>query len=91
MKMSFKLPIIVLKEGKRFVVFSPVIDLSTSSKTFEEAHKRFIEAAFLFFEEIISKKTIDEVLSELGWHKVKNDWQPPVVVSQESREVAVAL
>lgn len=91
MKMSFKLPITVLKEGERFVVYSPIIDLSTSGKTFEEAHKRFIEAAFLFFEEIVNKKTINEVLLELGWHKVKNDWRPPVVVSQESKEVAIAF
>lgn len=91
MKMSFKLPITVLKEDKRFVVYSPVIDLSTSGKTFEEAQKNFVEAALLFFEEIVDKKTIDEVLMELGWHKIKNDWQPPVVIAQENREVAIAL
>lgn len=91
MKMSFKLPVTVLKEDKRFVVYSPIIDLSTSGKTFEEAHKRFLEAAYLFFEEIVSKNTLNEVLNELGWKKVKNDWQPPVVIAQEQREVAVAL
>ena len=81
----------VLKEDERFVVYSPVLDLSTSGQTFEEAQKRFVEAATLFFEEITNKNTTDEVLTELGWHKIKNDWQPPVVIAQESREVAVAL
>lgn len=83
MKIQFNLPVTILKEGKRFVAYSPALDLSTSGKTFKETQKRFVEAAMIFFEEIIKKKTIDEVLGDLGWKKSKKEWQPPVVVSQK--------
>lgn len=91
MKMNLKLPVIFLKENKRFVAYSPIIDLSTSGKTLKEAQKKFTEAALIFFEEITNNKTIDNVLTDLGWHKIKTNWHPPVIIGQENKEVAVAL
>ncbi|MEK7537372.1 MAG: hypothetical protein AAB619_00155 [Patescibacteria group bacterium] len=45
------LPVSILREGKRFIAYTPALDLSTSGKTFEQAKQRFEEAAELFFEE----------------------------------------
>jgi len=46
------------EEGDKFVAYSPAIDLSTCGDTEEQARKRFIEAASLFFDEIISMGTV---------------------------------
>jgi len=88
---QFRLPVTFLREGKRFVAYSPALDLSTSGKTFKEAQKRFFEAAMIFFEEIAKKGTFDEVLANLGWQKVKKDWQPPMIVSQKLETLNVCV
>lgn len=61
---QYNLPVNVLREGKKFVAYSPVLDLSTSGDSFEEVNQRFVEIAEIFFEEIISKGTADEVLAD---------------------------
>ena len=66
-KMAFhtNLTIHFLREGKRFIAYSPALDLSTSGKTYEEAKRRFQEAAQLFFEEIMRKGVLKDVLDLL--------------------------
>lgn len=78
------LPVSILKEGKRFIAYSPALDLSTSGKTYSEAKRRFAEIVDIFFEEISKKGNLETVLKELGWRKVQSRWQPPIVISQES-------
>jgi len=79
--LSFKLPVIITRQNRRFVAYTPALDLSTSGKTEKEAKSRFVELTQIFLEEIASANTIDDVLSELGWKKTQKQWQPPVVVS----------
>lgn len=81
------IPVTILREGKRFVVYTPALDLSTSGKTFEEARARFQEAAELFFEELERMGTLHDALMGLGWTKVERQWTPPVLVAQEQSEV----
>ena len=88
--MKLNIPISVLKEGKTFVVYTPALDLSTCGKTRKEAEERFSEAVEIFFEEIIQKKTLDEVLMGLGWTKAKRQWIAPVVVSNEIKTLDIA-
>lgn len=87
--LSFKLPVSVFKEGKHFIAYSPVLDLSTSAKTYEKAQKRFAEIVNIFFEEIIKKGTLDEVLKDLGWQKTKKQWTPPSLISQKIEEIKI--
>ena len=68
-----QLPVSVFKEGKHFIAYTPVLDLSTPGKNYEEVKKRFKESVNIFFEELIKRGTLDEVLENLGWQKVKND------------------
>ncbi len=82
-RIQFKLSVTFLREKKLFVAYSPALDLSTSGKTYEEARRRFTEAAMLFFEELAAKGTAAKVLRDLGWQKNKNAWQPPLVISCE--------
>ena len=87
----FNLSVVFLREGKSFIAYSPALDLSTSAASFEKARERFVEAAKIFFEEIIKKGTIEEVLGELGWEKHNKQWQPPVVVSQETESIRIPV
>jgi predicted RNase H-like HicB family nuclease len=77
----FKLPVIITKQNKRFVAYTPALDISSSGKTEKEVKNRFVELVNLFLEEIIEAKTADDILSELGWKKVQKTWTPPEVIS----------
>jgi len=89
--MQLNLPVTFLREKKRFVAYSPALDLSTSGKNFEEAQKHFAEIARIFFDEIINRGTTDEVLENLGWEKIKAHWRPPTVISQQPETVSVPV
>jgi hypothetical protein len=81
---SYQVPITIIKQGKRYVAYSPVFDLSTSGKSTKDVQKKFQEIATIFLEEIIEMGTIDDVLTELGWKKVQKKWTPPKVISSSS-------
>ena len=88
--LEFSLPVSILLEGKKYVAYTPALDLSTSGNTFEQAKKRFDEMVYLFFEEIFKKGTAKEVLMELGWQKIHEKWNPPIVISNESQIVRLS-
>jgi len=69
-KLEFNLPISIIKEGKSYIVYTPALDLSTSAENYEQAKKRFSEIVNIFFEEIIKKGTLENVLGDLGWRKI---------------------
>lgn len=75
------LPVTIFKEGKSYVAYSPALDLSTSASTYKKAQTRFLEIVEIFLEELGEMGTLDSVLTNLGWQKVKSNWQPPVVIS----------
>ena len=86
---SINLPVSFLKENDQFVAYTPALDLSTSGETLEQAKKNFTEAVEIFFDEIISMGTFEEVLLDLGWKKQAHDLIPPLVVSQGIESVSV--
>ena len=88
-KFLYNLPVVIMKQGKHFVAYSPAIDLSTVGKSAKEAQRMFTEAAGIFFEEIVGAGTTDEVLSDLGWKKVQKQWNPPKMVSSESVGITI--
>lgn len=87
---SLNLPVIISKYGKRFVAYTPALDVSTSGKSLKDVKERFSELATIFIEEIIKAGTIDEVLSELGWTKGRQ-WTPPKIVSSQSIGVRIPV
>lgn len=87
-----KLSVTFLREGDAFIAYAPAIDLSTSGKTFEEAKRRFAEAARLFFEELAERGTTHAALSELGWtFGADKTLTPPSVVSHEVQEIDIPV
>jgi predicted RNase H-like HicB family nuclease len=66
---ELKLAVNFIKEGKSIVAYSPALDISTAGKDKREARKNFEEMVSMFFEDIIERNTIKDVLSDLGWKK----------------------
>jgi len=91
LNLEFKLPVSILREGKKYIAYTPALDLSTSGKSYEEAKKRFEEIVNIFFEELIKKGTLEEVLRDLGWKRVQAKWNPPMVISQDFQTVRVPV
>lgn len=89
--LQFHLPVIILREKKRFVAYSPALDLSTSGKTLATARKNFAEVAVLFLEEIIENNTTAEVLEGLGWQKKDSQWESPIIVVNQSETVKIPI
>lgn len=88
------IPVNIFREGDQFVAHCPVLDLSTSGKTFEETQERFKEALDMFIEDLIEQGTLDEVLTSYGWHKVGQPqprWVPPQLVSSVEQEASIPL
>jgi len=86
---SFNLPVVITKQGRRFVAYTPALDISTSGKSQKDVQKKFTELANIFFEEITEEGTTKDVLTELGWKKVQKKWSPPEVVSSKSIGVRI--
>lgn len=82
--LSFTLPVVITKLGKRFVAYTPALDISTSGKSERDVREKFETLANLFFEEIIEAGTVAAVLTELGWKKEQKKWTPPSMVSSKS-------
>ena len=90
-KFNLQLPVSVFKEGKHFIAHAPALDLSTSGENYEQVKKRFNEVVAIFFEELEKKGAVNEVLENLGWQKIKDQWTPPVLISQESENIQVSV
>lgn len=88
-RIDLKIPVQFFKEGEIFVAYTPALDLSTSATTFEKVQKRFHEVVEIFFEEVIQQGTIDEVLANLGWQKVKSKWNPPIPIGHDITKVSI--
>ena len=89
--MDIKVTLSILKQGKRFIAYSPALDLSTSGRSQQEVKKRFTEAALLFLEELYHAGTMRDVLQELGWQQVRKQWMPPQIISQEALGVRMPV
>ncbi len=86
---SYNLPVMITKQGRRFVAYTPALDISTSGRSERDVQKKFSELAGIFFEEIIEAGTADQILSELGWKKIQKKWNPPRVINADSIGVRV--
>lgn len=88
---QFNISLTILREGKKFIAYTPALDLSTSGDTFEQAKKRFGEAVSIFFEETLKCGTLDRALGELGWRKIGAQWTPPQIIACSSETVRVPV
>lgn len=77
-----RIPVLLLKERRVFIAYSPAFDLSAHAATPNRAKKNFETALHLLLEELIESGTLSQVLRELGWTKREHHWQPPTTVTK---------
>ncbi len=88
-KINYTLPVLIFKEDDLFVAYTPALDLSTVGDTYDKALKNFREASGIFFEEVLKKGTLEEVLMEYGWKKTGKTFEPPIQISSEPVNITV--
>lgn len=62
------------------IAHCPALDISSYGETPEEAKNMFNEAVRVFFEEVVSRGTLNDILLDLGWtlsRKPEINYQPP--------------
>jgi hypothetical protein len=87
-------PVSIFKEGSRFVAYCPVLDLSTSARTFDQVQERFQEVLHIFIEDLAERGTLDEVLQSHGWQRISKPrphWAPPKLVSSSAQEASIPV
>ncbi len=89
LNLELKLPVSVLREGEKYIAYTPALDLSTSGDSYEEVKRRFGEIVNIFIEELIKKGTLEQVLFDLGWKKIQAKWNPPIVISQDFQTIKI--
>jgi len=60
-------PVVIFQEGKYFVAYCPVLELSSYGQSASEAKGAFAEALKIFIEETERKGTLEKILLDLGW------------------------
>jgi len=88
---QFKLPTSIIKQGAKYIAYSPSLDISTVGNTEKKATERFYELADIFFEELINSGNLENVLSELGWKIEKSVWNPPKIISKKTIGIKIPL
>lgn len=89
LNLELKLPVSILKEGEKYIAYTPALDLSTSGNSYEETKRRFGEIVNIFMEELVKKGTLEQVLLDLGWKKNQAKWNPPIVISQDFQTIKI--
>ncbi len=89
---AVRIPVQFIREGQTIVAVCPVLDVSSYGATLEEARKHFTEALDAFLEETARHGTLEKVLEEHGWTKIKTHpprWTPPHIIEEHYEEIAL--
>jgi soluble P-type ATPase len=85
-----QLPVSIYKEGSKFIAYAPALDISTCGDSFEQTQKRFEELVRIFIEEAEKMGTLEQILINYGWKKVKKPepkWVPPELIASMNQGV----
>ena len=89
--LQFKLPVSFFKEGKSIVAYCSILDLATCGDDLADAQRMFDEVVRIFFDELIRKGTLEEVLLDLGWQKKNHQFLPPLELLHTMTSVNIPL
>jgi len=53
--LEIKLPVSILREDKKYIAYTPALDLSTSGKDYKEVKSRFEEIVDIFLKSLLEK------------------------------------
>ena len=87
------LPLFMWKEGAQYVIETPALNLSTFGDTEKEAKENFNEAVELFFEVADERRTLEDMLLQLGWEKVETaqQWIPSAAPIENAHSFPVDI
>lgn len=84
----------IKREDNCFVVYCPDLELSSYGDTVEEAQRNFCEVVAIFFDDIVKRGTVEEVLAECGWQRVNAKphpkWVPPAFVAEKHLRLSIS-
>ena len=80
---------LIWEEDGVYVSYCPLLDVSSSGGTVEEARKMLKEAVRLFLEEAEKKGTLQDILEESGYHLENNQkLVPPKIIATEYMSIS---
>jgi hypothetical protein len=74
---QIQLQFVHMQQGKTHVLYAPALDISTCGASLKAAEKSFAQLVPVFLSELKAMGTLDAVLTELGWKKVKKSTRSP--------------
>lgn len=81
---SLEFDMIVFKEDKAYVAYSPELDISSCGNSVDHAKDMLKTAVRLFLEEADKMETLEDILEESGYRKdPSGHWIPPKLVATE--------
>ncbi|MDR3170706.1 MAG: hypothetical protein LBU17_03660 [Treponema sp.] len=85
-----KLTALFFREDEDTIIAScPTLDIATCGSTLEEARKNFTEMVELFLEEAHRMGTLEQVLAECGWKKVKDQYIQPTLIATGMEDIRI--
>ena len=90
-KIDFSIPLVFMKEGGAFVCFSPALDLYEHGTSYDDVYDAFKRKLAIFFHEVVKKGTLEKVLLDCGWTKIKNKLTPPQIIGRSLESVHVTV
>ncbi|MEK7655142.1 MAG: type II toxin-antitoxin system HicB family antitoxin [Patescibacteria group bacterium] len=84
-ELAVEIPVTIKKDVSSYIAYSPALDLASQGDSVQDAKRMFAEAAELFIEECERMNTLDDVLLDLGWEKIQNEWHPPAFEQTSER------
>lgn len=90
-KIDFDIPLLFMKEGSIFVAFSPGLDLYEHGDSYEDVFDAFRRKLTVFFSELVKMGTLEKVLLDCGWTKIKNRLTAPQIIDRKIESVHVAV
>lgn len=79
----------VFKEGKQYVSFNPELEVASCGDTPEEAKQQLRVAIRGFLTTALKHGTLDQILEEAGYVRVKKTWRDPYLISLDRVSVSV--
>jgi len=89
---GINIPVTFIEENNQVTAHCPVLDIATCGDNLDAAKKNFEELVKLFFEELCKMGTIEDVLLESGWKKIRGKpikWEPPRIIGSLTEEIKV--
>lgn len=81
---SASVDVLLMKDNKHYIVFSPSLELSSYGKNKKDAFKSFKTTFEIFIQYGIEKNTLKKDLQQLGWQSKTKRFSPSAFIRQDA-------